>query len=447
MHRSLLLVRISTLRNNYMLRINTILILIFSSFALFTMCKKDNDNYPQPLVSLSSPLNYQSYNVYDSIKIKGTVSHVRNIRKISLTVTDKDLTPVISGKIIEINNTEYLLDTYLIIDNKYIEEPLNYLLLKVEDDQKTYNYWFTITINPLSKQLKELLVVTGAGNNNTLYRMKTNEVPEQVFNWTSEYLGGYGDSKNMMFYTSGEQLDGLRGFNLVNNQTSWIVNSSSGSLPHFNVFSGSEGKISIGLTEGLIESFNSSGMIILSTKKKNSGRFTEILNMDKYVISAFKKYSDQSGAIMIYNYPAGNVYDSIYFAGNSVHFLAKDSKDVLMLLAEDGKNKAYVYNYSSKSINFLNDVTSDTIREITGDYDNMFLLTSSSILWYRPTIASCVQLISSVGANAITYDPISKVIFVGVENRIEMYSFPEGVLIGTVNFSNRVKDIDLIYNK
>lgn len=428
--------------------LKVIFIYIFLVTIFFGGCKKTDMQVTDPKIKLSVPYNNQAYNVFDTVFIAAEIKHSQVINKISLSINGQDLKPVVSGKTIEIYQSYYQLSSFLIIDNRYIEENLNYLLIKIEDNNAVYNFWQPISINPLNKELEKILIVTGLLNENTLFNVSFAADIKQITSWTSEYIGGYGDSKNRMFYTSGKLIDGIRGFDIDEINLPWVIPPvSSSTIPYFTAFNGNEGKVTVGTVEGIIESYNHNGLKILSSKKVLNGYFTNILDHDKFVIGAFKPYVGNQNTLIIFNNPAGSIYASLQFQGDVIDMLKIDKNSIMLIINEDGNAKSYLYNYSLNQLQPLHHITSKEIFNMTGDADNIFFATTSGVLWYRPGIGSIVECLQMDDVRSLAFDNNSNLLYFSRRSSLLVVGLPFYSILDSIEFTSPIKDIELIYNK
>lgn len=421
------------------------LILLFISFF---GCERNEDALTEPEILVQVPSENDVFSVFDTIWIKATVKHISDIRNISLSVTDADLKPVISSKSIITKGSEIKIDTFLVVNNKYIDETLNYLHIEIEDSENLFNHWTAINIIPLSRHLEKLMFVSGANAVNNLYTIEESTEMLKIATWDSDYLGGFVDSKYNLFYTSGSVSDGIRCYNLEENSLLWKVPvQPTGSIPYFNSFHAFNGRISVGLWDGSLNSFDQNGVKVFASSKLQNGRISEILNLDKYIAGIFTPFNGGTNQLMIYNYPAGNIYHSMILEGRPIGLFPVDDKTFLLISEVNGLTKAYYYKPEEKTLNFHHNVTSLTVNKAEGDGRDMFLVTNDAILWYRPEINSTVPYIYMLNQGSLIFEPEDKVLYVTSGNQIIAYKLPSSTPYKTYNTEETVKDILLLYNK
>ncbi len=451
-----------------MFKLGWVFLLLIITIACGTSgCEKEPESVPEPVVELLIPAENQIFNTLDTVFIKANVSHNIPISTITLSITDTDLKPVVSGKTIDPgsissgnnnsgsntggNNSgsnSYFIDSYLIIDNKYITASENFLQIRIEVGQEIYRYWYTIGINPLSRELDDVLVVTGNLNANKLYSLKQPDEPELLWSWNSEYIGGYGDSRNSMFYSSGSLISGITGYDLKEKKVAWSVPAlSSGSLPYFTAFTGIDGSIAAGISEGRVESYNSDGLKIVTTPQYQGGAFTRVMHFKDRIVAVFSPYSTNQNTFMVFNNPAGNLFASINFTGEIVDILNINTNRIFLIINQDGINKAYEYDMNTNGLVLMHNVTAEPIHIISGNGTDYFISTPTSVFWYKPLSGSVYRYLTTSGITAIAFDEISNTLYAAEGATLNTYSLPNSTPAIDHVFDEPVKDIKLIYNK
>lgn len=425
-----------------------LIVLILAFTILVGGCKKQDIIVSVPDVEMIAPYNDQLFSTFDTVFIKGEIKHSRTILKINLSIVNEQLQPIVSGKVIEVGSNEYYLNTYLVIDNKYIGNSRNFLLIKIEDNVEIHKNWVEISIIGLDRQLKNILVVTGTSNNNKLISLYPNSTVNTLFSWTSDYLGGYADSHNSMFYTCGKQLDGIRGWELIDNQLKWYISLiPNSSLPYFTAFDSQNGIVIAATNEGYIKGYNTDGLNVFKSDQLSNGKYTGILKSDKFLIAVFKPYSGNMKSIIVFNFPAGNIFRQTQLKGEVIDMIGKDDNQILMIVEDQGINKAMIYDIESNSLNILHTLPSEPITTVEMSNDYIFMATAGSIFWNKPDYGSVVEYIQKQNVVSMAFDNISNQLFAGVNDSIFVYKLPGTTAVESFFAGDKIKDIQLFYNK
>lgn len=427
--------------------------LVFFIFllSLFTLlaCKEEERVVKPPVVSLIDPLGSSMYYVFDTIFIKAIISHESSLNTITLSVTNELLKPVVSSKTLNVNNSNITLDSYLVINNKYIEDEVHYLLIEMSDNENLFKEWYPIKIQPLSKQLENVLYVTEEGLQHNLYLISDVNDSSMITAWNSEYLGGYVDSYHRQFYTSGTITEGIKAYDIDDKKLNWTIPPKiSGTQPYFTAFSAIDGRVSAANREGVIECFNSEGMKTCITSKRNNGKYTYVINSRNFVMGLYTPFSGNIHSFDIYNYPAGSLYQSLELPGIPFAIVKIDENNFLLFLEKELTISSYKYSPFEKSLTPLDDITNDKpILKIVGEGNNIFVLTPNGVLFYRPDLSSTVNIFYQSGIENIVYDPIDSIIYMIKAHEIMYSVFPFNYAIKGFDAGLNVKDVLLLYNK
>ncbi len=444
-----------------------LLVFIFLGMIInfFTSCKKEDNHSVEPLVSLVSPDEGSDYNVFDTVFIKANIKHNIKILKATLAITDKDSKILVGGPFFTPDNTQFDINAFIVLNNKYIESTENYLLLQVEDENEIFNFWYSIRIFPLDRELKNLIVVTSlpdskflagraAANSSkttgryNLYKVNLSGSYEKLNSSFNEYIGGYTDSRYELFYSCGSESEGISALDIKNGGVKWTIPAHpTGSIPYFISFDGTEGQMATGLFDGSVESYDQNGLILMKSAKITAGRFKAVMNFNKWIVGAFSTFDGTNDKLYIFNNPAGNQYDKINLPGEFIDFIQLDQGTLLIAININGRNEAYTYKFSDKLFYYLNEISTDTISKPAGGEDNIFFISDNDIKWYRPNIGSTVNYLTVPNASAIAFDPLSNLLIVGKGHQLYLYSLPLTQPLATIDLPKEIVDISLMYNK
>ncbi len=453
---------------SYGLSLNYLLtmLLAVSASVLFLIsgCRKDENHSAEPIINLISPTESDYFNVFDTVFIKATVRHNIKVSKVSFSITDEKLKRLVGGPVLVPDTNQFDIDAFMVINNKYIEATANYLLIEVEDGNELFNYWYDLKIYPLDKELTGLTVVTespAANGKNALlsesdiqsrnfnvYRVKTDGNYTRTNIGFGEYSGGYSDSRYELFYSAGFQDEGITAFDVNTGNPKWNIPAQTvGSIPWFSSFDATEGQVSAGLYDGSVETYDQDGLIRMKSAKLPGGRFSKVVNFDKWVAGVFSPFDGTGEKLFVFNNPAGNQYDKVSLPGNPVALIPSGKSTMLFIINESGTNKAYTYKFADKQFSYLHEISADTIYRSAGEGENIFFISDNSIKWYKPEIGSTVDYIPIPAANAIAFDSISNLLVVGKGRQLYLYTLPNTTASSVIELPEDIADIRLNFNK
>jgi len=271
---------------------------------------------------------------------------------------------------------------------------------------------------------------------------------ETFFSWNSEYLGGYMDSRYRNFYTSGSLIDGIRSYSIDQKELIWSVPAIvGGNLPYFTSFNASDGFVNAAVWKGYIDVYNQEGNKTFTSISFPNGRFIKSLKTKSFVYSILHSFDNQPQKLVVFNYPAGNVYYSTDLNGTGLFISELEDENILILVTTDEETQAWQFNPLNKSLIYLHDVTDIRVDAVTGDDGNYFMATENVILWYRPQIASTVNYLNITNLQAMTYSKEDNGLFLAEDGRISVYHLPAQVPENLYQSDQPVKDILILYNK
>ena len=118
-----------------------------------------------------------------------------------------------------------------------------------------------------------------------------------------------------------------------------------------------------------------------------------------------------------------------------------------MIVEDQGINKAMIYDIESNSLNILHTLPSEPITTVEMSNDYIFMATAGSIFWYKPDYGSVVEYIQKQNVVSMAFDNISNQLFAGVNDSIFVYKLPGTTAVESFFAGDKIKDIQLFYNK
>jgi hypothetical protein len=430
--------------NNFQL----IALMAIIAFIVSFGCKKDDLSGKTPQVTFISPLSSEVFNIYDTVSVNIQVSHTQIIKRVTLTIVDVGQKPVVSGKSFEIGTSDFKLSEILVIEDRYLEDNKYFVLIKVEDEFKVFNYWREIQIRPIDKAIEKLLVVTKSLNHCKLFGLSGSSSQNILHEWMQDYLQGYADSRFMKYYICGNAPSIIRAVNFDENLTDWEQSFLSGNNHNFiQCFDGVDGYVTIGTAEGIIETFDESGQRLLRSQIDGSGVFTSIIKSNDFVVAAYRQFTDNMSTVYVINFPAGNIFYSTNILGEVKGIIRYDSGDFLLIVQDTERVTAHILSTTNKQLLFLHELSVPQVDRVEGNKDNVFIGTINDIFWYRPSTGSSVKYAGDKQNTAFAFDEVNNQLFVGSGNQILLYILPQTSSSRIWQFSDQVVDVNIQYNK
>lgn len=420
-----------------------IVVIAFSIYG----CKNEQDLFPEPKVLITKPQQNELFNVFDSVKVNALIQHYKEIRQVSVLITDANQKPISTTYTYQVNKEAYTLESSVLIDNKYLEGSIFYVLIKVDDGVNLYNHWHPIGINAFDKRLESLLIITANEGWLKLYHSSLYGDLKHVEEWNSDYLGGYTDSKNRIFYTSGRTMDGVRSIPLDSANIAWKVLSGISPLAMNTAFTGMDGRVAVSTFQGEIIGFNSYGNINFTSERFQNGLFKRIMILNNFVVGYFEPSGGLNNEIYVFNFPAGNVYAYEQKNFKVIDFIEVDENNFYIVADKGGTIELYSYNISEKKLSFKSTLTYDKVNQVSGDKTDIFLLTENGMLWHRIDQPGSVMVVNMADIQVIRYSGLEKLLFTGIDNKVMFYKLPDGLLTNMITLEHYVSDINLLYNK
>ncbi len=422
------------------------LIAIIASIVSFG-CKKDDLSGNTPQVTFISPSSSEVFDIYDSVSVDIMVSHTQIIKRVTLTIVDAGQKPVVSGKSFEIGASDFKLSEILVIEDRYLEDNKYFVLIKVEDEFGVFNYWREIQIKPVDKVIEKLLVVTKSFNHCKLFGLSVNGTQNLIHEWMQDYLQGYVDSRFVKYYICGNTPSIIKAVNLNENLPDWEQSFLGSNYDFIQCFDGVDGYVTIGTSDGIIETFDESGQRLSRSQIDGNGVFTSIIKGNDFVVAAYKQFTSNMSTVYVINFPAGNIFYSTNILGEVKGIISYDSGDFLLIVQGTDRVTAHILSATNKHLLFLHELPATQVDKVEGNKDNVFIGTSNDIFWYRPSTGSSVKYIADKQNTAFTFDEVNNQLYVASGEQVLLYNLPQTSSSRIWQFSDQVEDVNIQYNK
>jgi len=424
--------------------------IVFSLVLWLTACKTEETSGPFPTVIISLPIENQSYNYLDTIFIKAEISHPQNIDFVRVALIDTESAPVLPVLNYYPDNKVFALETTIVLDNLLLESGQYAVQVKASANGDISNEWAKITYTSAPRKPESLIVLTrGQGSSYKIMDVSSDNLITERFTYTGDYSGSAICSKYQLLYTAGAVSSGLNAWSLKNNSIQWNVPAvSSPPLPYFTSIYSNNDEVYVATRDAFISGFSASGMSTFRSKQFTNGYFTASFRDKLWLAAVFEPFNAAFNELIIFNYPGGTVFNRLQFAGDMIAFAGYESDNILLFINNASESAAYSYSFGQNSLLKLKDFPQGRITRVSmPDSENAFLVMVDGVYWYRPNIASIVNVLPGNNITDLIYDDITGQLFVASAKKVEVYDFPSLQLTDTYNFADEIVNIHLRFNK
>ncbi|MCC7332152.1 MAG: hypothetical protein IT232_06020 [Flavobacteriales bacterium] len=418
-------------------------------FALvFITCKKDESDLDSPQIKIYSPLSYQMFSVYDSIKVNGIVSD--NIKVTSFSVSLRDENNIIVGEKIskQPNLSQYSFSEKLVLSDKYLTSGIYTLKISASDGVNQTNEYVEIHINEMPKERLGLFLFSNVGNMTQLTKLDNNLVATSFANSTGDFIGGGVNSNNQQVVVSGGISGDLQAFDATTAALNWSVQNSSSGLQYFTSLYIHDKNVYSGFYQNNINGFNQvGGQSFLATSLINFFPKLLYIHENQYFASIQQEKLTGENRIVIY-YMTGLLKNNAVINGEVKAIYSISANELAFFINQSNVGMLMIYNFNSNSLYQNIVLNPDTIHCVTEVSKGVFLVVQNNEI-NKVDLNNYTQglFLSGVNTSLIKYDKISNEVVVVTGTTLNFYDYNTKLLKNSFTHNSVVSTFDFWYNK
>lgn len=412
-------------------------------------CKEtEDDQYPE--ISVLSPSAGTVFQNGDTIYFKAVCSDNTTMVSISLQLVDKDNKPALKTLFTSASTNPFTFEGSYILDDPQMRGDLYYLRFQCSDGINVTNQFTQIQILESNPELLYPIIVTQPEASSwNAYRLLADGKWRKFATHTGDYCGSAVNSAASQFYFCGKYQSDLQAVKMPDGAPAWNV--KPGFSPHFRWFEGIVSEQTYVYTscyEGNIRGYDNTG-----NEKYKSETFLSAyphisVLTNNFVIGSFINDYNTNKYLIVFHNEGGKMIYNKFITENIVGLLHTTSDKVLLFSNKNQTGSISVYNGADNTLSPLKVIPEGTIfdvAEMSSDY--YFISTSAGIFLYRYSKNSISTFTNKTINSPIACDPLEKQLYVGMNQHFDIYTYPSGELVLSLNTPETVIDLHLLFNK
>ena len=298
-----------------------ICLFIFLGSTFFYSCKKDTDE-TGPEITINTPVENQSFNVFDYISVNADIKDDHKITSVSISLSNDQFVGVNHGISVAVSSPSMHVNTTYQLDNIHLETGYYNLEVTASDGKNDSHKYRKIYVVAVPRVLKKIMVATSSSTSQTNYSTVdsafTTLIPYHIF--SGDYIGTSMSSYDQELYSCGNYTGKLYGYDFQNNVQSFAVNPLVSGAPYFTGYYGEERNIYVARYDGNITGYSYSGDVLYNALA-NSGYYATKIKMNDEYLYAEEQDKTSSGKLLVTYYPSGVALQQTPLAQDAISFL------------------------------------------------------------------------------------------------------------------------------
>jgi hypothetical protein len=423
-----------------------LLLLLLSSFF---SCNKEKDT-KAPFVTIFSPFENQNFEVGGIIPVKFDVKDESKISFAEITLNDLDGIQVLSSVTYHDLENNQIVEHALLIDNYAIESGDYFLRIKVGDGKNEQTYFKKIYIAELPRKRRAIYFVTKQGLQHNVYKIDSSNSVNFVFPLNGDFIGATIDSKHQQMVSAGAFTGKLKCTNLTDLTERWSETPVGTAFPTYQYITQQQSVNLVSYTAGFIKGYDYAGASIFNAATVQNIFYPVHATLsEKFLLSEQIGFVGTVKKLVVYNYPSGSALQEINFNGETVALFSKSANDFFVFYNLNNVGKIDLYtvvgNGFSYSFPFSLNGKVLSVEQITA---NIYMIgTENGIYKFTYSPQNYVLFKSTVAATKMRYDAVNNQILVCEGTQIKVFDYISGMLVNTIQATDTVVDLQILYNR
>ncbi len=414
-------------------------------------CKKDVDT-KGPEIKFNTPVENQTFNVNSYVTVNATVTDENKISAVSISLLDASQNFAHITVPVSVSSPSMTFNVNYLLDNIHLESGLYYIKIMASDGENDSQKFQKIYLIAVPKALKTIYLVSSVGAAQTnLSVIDTNFsaiTPYHTF--SGDYLSSSISSYHQQAYMCGNFTGNFTGHVLDYNSPKFTVAPIVSSNPYFTGYCSSDRDAYVARYDGTIKGYNYAGGIFYGAISLSGCYAQQMCFNDGYLIAEEKEIMTGTKKLVTY-FPTGSVEKNCSLSQDVVSFCEMDVADVFVfgnvggqatieLFDRINNNLWSPYPFALASGSLLSALRIDSDTYLLGH-------SNGTIYKYQYSSSSVTAYLTGYTAIKLKYDAVQNKLYVVEANRVTTFNLTTLGLVNTINSTETIQDLHLLYNR
>ncbi len=429
--------------------------LIFSFFLLgliliaitIVSCKKDKENI-LPVITVLSPLENSTFAIPDLIPIHAEIEDDKLIQSISVVIVDEELKPVTNAKNYFPKSKSHTLIDDFDIPGINLNTGNYYLKIKANDAQDFKNKYVQIFIEGSPRILDQIIVLTQPGNNN----IKISGIADfgnisELFTIEGDYSASAVSSKHQRIFISGIEKINLRAYDLYTTQLSW----EKGIIPHWPMHNSKcmhyDDMLYVTFNYRDIFGYDFDGLEKYNSKVDEMDSPGRVYKHTNFILSDIQKKNGSIPYVSAFHAASGVEAQRINTSFKVVDFISRNDDLVTIIANSSGYGTIWEYNVTNNEIRNLFNSDKLFLSSVGRNSNTIYISTPDCIAEYSVNTNTFVPVLYQPNVKHMAYEELSDLLLAANNTELLLINLPEMTNQKTIEFSDLILNIHLLYSK
>ncbi|MFL5764280.1 MAG: hypothetical protein ACJ77K_10110 [Bacteroidia bacterium] len=414
-------------------------------------CKKDKDVTP-PRISISDPIENQSFNVNDYVHVTASVSDETHLESVSITLLDASQAPAYNSMSLPVTGALMNINTSYLLDNIHLSTGLYFIRVAASDGEHDTYAYRQIYISAVPKALKKVLLFTNSVSTQTnlSYIDSTFSAIVPFHTFSGDHLASGVTSYYQQAYECGNYTGDFTALGLQYNTNRFVYSSVPSSAPYFTGFWCDEQHSYIARYDGAIRGYDDSGSGIFTANSLSGFYAQHMLFHSDRLLAEEKDITSATKKLVVY-FTSGGLEQSVNMSQDAVELCEKDATSVFVFGNVSGQGVIQLYDKPANNLWSPYPfplATGSILSVLKLDADTYLIAHSNGTIYkYQYSVNSLTTYMTGFTAIKMRMDEVNNVLYVAEANKVSTFAYPSLTPVNTINSPETILDLQLLYNR
>jgi hypothetical protein len=421
-------------------------------FIFLFACKKEKDKQA-PLISFTTPVDNQVFDVNSDIHVTGTITDETAITAAAVSLLNDQGIPAHVTLPIKVKSLQIIVDMNYLLDNNHLESGMYQLQIFASDGVNDSYATKQIYIKALPRAVKKIIVSTAVNPTQTNVfsadTLTNNLKPLLVF--SGDHLATGLNSTYQQIYHAGKNSGHIKGMKLDNNSMFLdVAPVITPGIPYFTGFYENENTCYVSFYNKQIKGYDHTGAIVYNAETATDFYPQHLCLNDNYLIAEEQNKLTTEKKLVSF-YPTGTTLQSCNLQQDVISFCEKDASSVFVFGNKAGQGIIQLFDRAANNLwdPYPYALASGAISSVMKlDADTYLIGHSNGIIYkYVYSASSVTPYLTGYTAIQLVKDDVSPTLYIVEKNKISTFDINTLKLIRTFNSSEAIVSLNLLYNR
>jgi hypothetical protein len=200
--------------------------------------------------------------------------------------------------------------------------------------------------------------------------------------------------------------------------------------------------------DGCIRGYNKTGNEIYKSEVFHNAEPNLLVATNNFIIGAFADVFSSNRFLVTFHNPGGKMLGNKFLIGDVIGLLQTTGEKILVFSNYEGQGSISQYNATDNSLSFMHPFyTGIFVGAARMDNDNYIISSTSGIYLYQISNNSLTVLVPGINGAKIVCNTELQQFYACVGKEMQIFDFPNPILLQTIPLPDTIVDVELVFNK